>query len=198
MKKKEDLRIVKTKKSLYEGLLIMMKDTSFEDIKVSDICNVSLVNRSTFYDHFSDKYELLISLIHDLEEELSEKLATNQVLTSAKDYYMSMIAALFQHISDNVDIYSSIIKNNNNGIASDMFRDAILNDVKKSLDNSSMGNLEVPVDIISTFYVSAVINVCIKYVRDPKKYTMEEILRYLDCLVPNDIYLSKVDKGINE
>lgn len=198
MKKKEDLRIVKTKKSLYEGLLIMMKDTSFEDIKVSDICNVSLVNRSTFYDHFSDKYELLISLIHDLEEELSEKLATNQVLTSAKDYYMSMIATLFQHISDNVDIYSSIIKNNNNGIASDMFRDAILNDVKKSLDNSSMGNLEVPVDIISTFYVSAVINVCIKYVRDPKKYTMEEILRYLDCLVPNDIYLSKVDKGINE
>lgn len=198
MKKKEDLRIVKTKKSLYEGLLIMMKDTSFEDIKVSDICNVSLVNRSTFYDHFSDKYELLISLIHDLEEELSEKLATNQVLTSAKDYYMSMIATLFQHISDNVEIYSSIIKNNNNGIASDMFRDAILNDVKKSLDNSSMGNLEVPVDIISTFYVSAVINVCIEYVRDPKKYTMEEILRYLDCLVPNDIYLSKVDKGINE
>lgn len=194
MKKKEDLRIVKTKKSLYEGLLIMMKDTSFEDIKVSDICNVSLVNRSTFYDHFSDKYELLISLIHDLEEELSEKLATNQVLTSAKDYYMSMIATLFQHISDNVEIYSSIIKNNNNGIASDMFRDAILNDVKKSLDNSSMGNLEVPVDIISTFYVSAVINVCIEYVRDPKKYTMEEILRYLDCLVPNDIYLSKVER----
>lgn len=194
MKKKEDLRIVKPKKSLYEGLLIMMKDTSFEDIKVSDICNVSLVNRSTFYDHFSDKYELLISLIHDLEEELSEKLATNQVLTSAKDYYMSMIATLFQHISDNVEIYSSIIKNNNNGIASDMFRDAILNDVKKSLDNSSMGNLEVPVDIISTFYVSAVINVCIEYVRDPKKYTMEEILRYLDCLVPNDIYLSKVER----
>ena len=49
MKKKEDLRIIKTKKNLYEGLLQLMKDTSFEDIKVSDICNVSLVNRSTLW-----------------------------------------------------------------------------------------------------------------------------------------------------
>ena len=73
MKKKEDLRIIKTKKNLYEGLLQLMKDTSFEDIKVSDICNVSLVNRSTFYDHFSDKYELLATLIDDLEEELDRK-----------------------------------------------------------------------------------------------------------------------------
>ena len=44
MKKKQDLRIVKTKKNLYEGLLKLMKNTSFEDIKVSDICNISLVN----------------------------------------------------------------------------------------------------------------------------------------------------------
>jgi len=68
MKKKEDLRVIKTKKSIYEGLLQLMADTSFEDIKVSDICNISLVNRSTFYDHFSDKYELLAALIKDLED----------------------------------------------------------------------------------------------------------------------------------
>ena len=30
--KKEDLRIIKTKKSLYESLLLLMKEKSFEDI----------------------------------------------------------------------------------------------------------------------------------------------------------------------
>ena len=99
MKKKQDLRIVKTKKNLYEGLLKLMKNTSFEDIKVSDICNISLVNRSTFYDHFSDKYELLISLINNLEEELSINLSKNKETTSAKDYYLSIITILFNHIS---------------------------------------------------------------------------------------------------
>ena len=67
MEKKEDLRIIKTKKNLYEGLLILLKDQSFENVKVSDICKISLVNRSTFYDHFQDKYELLNSLIKYLE-----------------------------------------------------------------------------------------------------------------------------------
>ncbi|MCI8460656.1 MAG: TetR family transcriptional regulator [Bacilli bacterium] len=192
MKKKEDLRIIKTKKNLYEGLLQLMKDTSFEDIKVSDICNVSLVNRSTFYDHFSDKYELLATLIDDLEEELSENLENNQTFESAKDYYMSMIRILFQHISDNIEIYSSIIKTNNNGIASDMFREAILKDVRKTLDKSTILRVNVPVDVISIFYVSAVINVCIEYIREPGKYTMQEILDYLDKLIPNDIYFDNI------
>ena len=54
MDKKEDLRVIKTKKSLYDGLIMMMKDKPFEEIKVSDICKVALTNRSTFYDHFND------------------------------------------------------------------------------------------------------------------------------------------------
>ena len=54
MSKKVDLRIIKTKKNLYEGLLSLMKERTFEEIKVSDICNAALTNRSTFYDHFSD------------------------------------------------------------------------------------------------------------------------------------------------
>ena len=54
MKKKDDIRVLKTKKKLYDGLLLLMKDNAFEDIKVSDICIVSKINRSTFYDHFSD------------------------------------------------------------------------------------------------------------------------------------------------
>jgi len=197
VQRKEDLRIVKTKKNLYSGLMKLMgessfelmADTSFEDIKVSDICNISLVNRSTFYDHFSDKYELLDSLIADLEAELTDKLELQGEFKSAKEYYMLMIATLFQHISDNILIYSSIIKTNNNSIASDMFREAILKDVKKALQSSKREKENIPVDIISIFYVNAVINVCILYIKEPNKYTMEEILTYLDALLPDDIYL---------
>lgn len=188
MKKKEDLRVIKTKKSIYEGLLQLMADTSFEDIKVSDICNISLVNRSTFYDHFSDKYELLAALIKDLEDELAEKLNSIQTFSSAKAYYMSMIKILFDHISDNIAIYSAIIKTNNNGIASDMFKDAILNDVKRYLEKVD-SDISIPVEIVSCFYVSAVISVCIEYIHDTKKYTIEDILLYLDKLIPNDVYI---------
>ena len=189
MKKKEDLRVTKTKKSLYEGLMKLMKDDTFENIKVSDICDISLVNRSTFYDHFSDKYELLESLIKDLEDELSSRLEQNHELyTHSKQYYMSMIKILLDHICDNISIYSSIIKNNNNSIASDMFKDTILKDVSKNIENNMEQKPSVPIDIITLFYVTAVIHVCVEYVKTPSKYTKEEILEYLSILIPDNIY----------
>ena len=60
MEKKTDLRIIKTKKVIYEALIDLMKEKTFEEIKVSDICNKALINRSTFYAHYEDKYELLV------------------------------------------------------------------------------------------------------------------------------------------
>ena len=38
MKEKTDLRVVKTKKILFNTLLKLMKQKKFEKIKISDIC----------------------------------------------------------------------------------------------------------------------------------------------------------------
>ena len=180
--------VIKTKKNLYEALLSIMKDKPFEEIKVSEICKVSLTNRSTFYDHFNDKYELLSSLIKDLEEELTSKLEENENFETEKEYYMKMVELLFDHISENVSIYSSIIKNNTNSIASDMFKDILLRYVGKHIKKSDISHGNVPVEIITIFYVSAVINVCIYYISEAKNYSKEEILNYLDKLLPNYLY----------
>ncbi|MGN1358231.1 MAG: TetR/AcrR family transcriptional regulator, partial [Bacilli bacterium] len=64
--KKVDLRVVKTKRLLYATLLELMKEKTFEEIKVSDICNKALVNRSTFYSHYQDKYDLFSELVMDI------------------------------------------------------------------------------------------------------------------------------------
>ena len=53
---KQDLRIIKTKKVLYMALVDLMREKTFEEIKVSEICARALVNRSTFYAHYEDKY----------------------------------------------------------------------------------------------------------------------------------------------
>ncbi len=168
-----------------------MKDKSFEEIKVSDICKVSYTNRSTFYDHFNDKYELLSSLILDLEKELEIKLNENNHLQTEKEYYMKVISLLLDHISEHIAIYSSILKNNTNSIANDMFKDTLLKDVEKHIKKNQLFRENVPTDIVTIFYVSAVINVCISYIKDPYKYKKEEIVQYLDELIPTNIYESK-------
>ncbi len=188
MKKKEDLRVIKTKNNLYEGLLNALKDKPFEEVKVSDICQLSLVNRSTFYDHFNDKYELLSAFLCDLEEGLANRLEENHNVNTAKEYYMQMIELLFDHIMENASIYRSIIKNNNHSIASDMFEDTLLKDVKKYMETMQNYQGDIPVEIVSTFYVNAVISVCLHYLRNPKKYNKEDILLYLNKLLPDQLY----------
>ena len=44
-------------------ILINENDKTFEEIKVSDICKKALINISTFYSHYNDKYELLLNFI---------------------------------------------------------------------------------------------------------------------------------------
>ena len=69
MKEKTDLRVVKTKKILFNTLLKLMKQKKFEKIKISDICEEALINRTTFYAHYEDKYELLMELFEALQHQ---------------------------------------------------------------------------------------------------------------------------------
>ena len=85
---KEDLRITKTRKVLFETLVLLMKEKSFEEIKVSDICKKALINRSTFYSHYSDKYELFMELIDALKDNLTESLNNNDSNVYTREYFI--------------------------------------------------------------------------------------------------------------
>ena len=53
-----DLRIKRSRKYLIEALFTLMKNKPFQKISVNDITQEAMVNRSTFYAHFTDKYDL--------------------------------------------------------------------------------------------------------------------------------------------
>lgn len=54
-----DLRVRRTRKLLWEALMVEMAERAFEDITVGDICRRAMVHRTTFYKHYQDKYDLL-------------------------------------------------------------------------------------------------------------------------------------------
>lgn len=62
----EDRRIRKTKKALKETLILLLKDTPFEKISVTDICRCADTSRITFYTHYNDKYALADDIFQDM------------------------------------------------------------------------------------------------------------------------------------
>ena len=185
---KNDLRAIKTKNSLYNALLELMKEKTFEEIKVSDICNKAPINRATFYSHYKDKYELLSSSINDLKISLTNELNKNNNINSTKEYYIEMIKLFLNHIEEKKDTYLAIAINNRNSILTDIIHDVIDNDIISKLSNLKITNTnKVPNDIIAKFYVGAVENIGIFWIYNLNKYTKEEMINYLTILIPDGI-----------
>ena len=188
LKEKTDLRIVKTKKILFNSLLNLMKTKNFEKIKISDICEESLVNRSTFYAHYDDKYELLIDLFEERKLSLLKDFEDNENKAFSKEYLMELLSILIDHIEENKEIYSAILANNRNGILIDFLIDAIEKDVSEKLkSNSEIKNSDLPLDIIVKFYAGGLINIGIDCITRTKKYSKKELLLYIDKLIPDKI-----------
>ena len=186
MDKKEDLRIVKTKNVLYESLIKLMKEKNFEEIKVSDICSLALVNRSTFYAHYEDKYDLLVAFINDLKEEFIKELSKNNNILNTKEYFIELIKLFLDHIEKQRDIYYSIMVNNRNSIMMDILLSVVNNDVTGKIESDNF-SAKIPNDIIAKFYLGGVINLCVEWLNEKDKYTKEEMIKYLSVLIPDNI-----------
>jgi len=184
---KEDLRIIKTKNALRDALILLMKDKKFEEIKISDICSIALVNRSTFYAHYEDKYELLVDIIDSLKESLLNDLNKNKRILNTKEYYIELIRLFLNHINEKKDIYTKVLINNYNSILIDIFEDAVMKDTTKKIRKKQIKTGDIPANIFIKYYLGGVANVCIEWLNNQNTYTESEIISYLEKLIPNDI-----------
>lgn len=185
MKKKEDLRIRKTKASLYKTLLQLMEEKPFEEIKVTDICKLSTINRSTFYDHFNDKYELLTYLLNDLKDDLITNLKIESNVKSIKEYCIEFSKLLIDYKNKNSVIFSTIsnLRKNNNSIAFEVIKETALVSAANHLEENYINESNIPIELIVQLYISGVINICLENIDN--KYSEDTLLEYLDKLIPS-------------
>lgn len=69
-----DLRIRKTRRAIRSGLVKACQAKPYEHVSVADICRVSMVSRTTFYDHYTGKDALLAEVVAFLLEDITPVL----------------------------------------------------------------------------------------------------------------------------
>ena len=72
--KKEDLRVIKTKKNIKESFVSLVEDKGYEHVCVSDITKRANVNRNTFYLHYANKEDLIRQVVKDIADNLFGKM----------------------------------------------------------------------------------------------------------------------------
>ena len=96
-KRMVDRRVHKTKKLLHQALASLIQEKPYDAIVVKEILDRADVGRSTFYAHFRDKDDLLVSGIHDM---LRSVHATTQVSGKPYERVLKFSLPIFEHIHE--------------------------------------------------------------------------------------------------
>ncbi|HSL54379.1 MAG TPA: TetR/AcrR family transcriptional regulator [Pyrinomonadaceae bacterium] len=105
-KKKTDARVRRTRDALGDALIALMQEKPFETITVQDVLDRAKVSRSTFYTHYSDKDDLLMS---DAEE-FFESLAMALSARGDKSDRVFPVQEFFTHLADVQPFYKALVK----------------------------------------------------------------------------------------
>lgn len=95
-KRNEDRRIQKTLGALRAALGALIREKDYDVITVAEILERANVGRSTFYMHFRDKDELLVSSMHDLLGSVSLQGAAS--VSGRQDRLLGFSLPVFEHI----------------------------------------------------------------------------------------------------
>ncbi|MCR5101508.1 MAG: TetR family transcriptional regulator C-terminal domain-containing protein [Butyrivibrio sp.] len=96
--KKEDGRIRYTKMRIRSAFYELAKETEYEKITVTAVCNKAEINRATFYKHYLD----IPDLIDKLQEEAIERLL-NRLDTTTPSTMDDFLVDLLKQVKENVN-----------------------------------------------------------------------------------------------
>jgi AcrR family transcriptional regulator len=97
---KENRKTRYTKMVLKESLFELMEKKPIEKITIKELCENADINRSTFYAHFTDQYDLLSHIENETLSWAKESIAS---LADKNDKYESIktLEEIFQYFIDN-------------------------------------------------------------------------------------------------
>ncbi|MCD7818947.1 MAG: TetR/AcrR family transcriptional regulator [Lachnospiraceae bacterium] len=91
-----DIRIKKTKESITNAFLELRSRKPLEKITVKELCEKAMINKSTFYSHYTDVYDLSEQLENEVVEAVLSNLS-EQSGSQSSDYVTELFHALLSY-----------------------------------------------------------------------------------------------------
>jgi len=173
-----DRRIQKTQQALHDALISLMREKRYDDILVQEILDRANVGRSTFYMHYRDKDELLLSGIDHLSEFL--QAAQAEVSANTKNRYDKVIGfsfAMFDHAYDHRDVYRSLVHGIGWTIVRQKMEAMIAELVQKEVKPyyNKLKSPDMPLELFVLYIVSVFFSLLTWWIDKRKDFSPQEI-----------------------
>lgn len=177
---KTDRRVQRTRQMLHEALISLILEKGYDRITVQDIVDKANVGRSTFYDHFQDKDDLLISDLrefHDFLDQGTEYEASDNSLLSSLH--------VFRHAQQNHRLYKALLGGEGINLVLSASKKQLSDEVLLRLDKlSACGRLNrVPPVVVANHLSGSLLNLLTWWLDNDMPYSPEEMEEMYQLLV---------------
>jgi AcrR family transcriptional regulator len=169
---KQDRRSQRTQRLLGEAFVELMHEKSYDAITVQDILDRADVGRSTFYTHYLDKEDLLMSelarVVHLFGEHVAATGEGNPILPSL---------VLFRHVLDYRQLYLALVWGHGIDVTMKHLQAQLCRYVEHQLSALICPDaaLSVPLPLLSNFVVGTFLSLLRWWLDGNPQYTPEQI-----------------------
>jgi AcrR family transcriptional regulator len=177
---KVDRRKQRTQKLLREALIALILEKGYDAITVQDITDRANLGRATFYLHYHDKDELLLSLMHEIITN-----AAQEITPLADDYiYAGEPPSLlvFQHAEANADLYRAIFGGGGLAGVLSHYRKLSASEAQSQLYKILPQDLSIPIEIVAHYLTGALNALVIWWLENDRSLPAEEMARIFHIL----------------
>jgi AcrR family transcriptional regulator len=105
-RRKPDERAIRTRDRLGSAFVALIHEKPIESVTVQNVLDRASVGRSTFYLHFRDKNDLLLSQLEKFLETMSTELSVRKEVS----HRVVPVAEMFEHIRNQRELYHILAK----------------------------------------------------------------------------------------
>lgn len=177
-----------TKQNLIDAFWSLYCEKRIEKITVKEIAQKAGYNRGTFYEYFTDVYEVLDQIEQSLIPTLGELPPTTK-----PDHNMNMAFDMFLKQYEQNSKYYSVLLGDNGDPA---FASKVKNSIKPLIIRETSGKVnksDIELDFILEYILSAMIGVLSYWFRMNKVLPAEELMALMYQLMDNEV-MNKLTK----
>ena len=154
---KVDRRVRKTKSQLREGLARLMLQKSIKEITVKELVDEVDINRSTFYLHYTDIYQMLQQIEEDALKEITQVMQNYTIDSNNTEGAFYFIVQFFNILDSNKELCLALL-----GPHGDM---AFVERIEKLIAGTFLSQLPETVKMITVGDRTFILNGCVGLIR---------------------------------
>ena len=182
---KTDRRIQRTRRLLGDALLALIEEKGYAAITVQDILDRANLGRSTFYAHYRDKDDLLVSEFEHFKklfEQFNAQPPAEGRRLRSREHSPSL--AFFRHAGEQHQLYKAIVGKRGSETVRKLLYQYISGLMKSHLEKSipDNENMAVPREVAIHFFISSFIALLTWWLDNDMPYTAERMDQIFQAL----------------